>query len=346
MSHAPAEHTGEIVRTSQKIVMPWRTEPSRSLARHERIQRNSEQISTITATLRRSVGNAGFPDARSTHEGESTVLARIALTCCVALAWVIAAAGQSRQPTRLKDGQPDIQGYYEILDVGGSGGLNIEPLVVPWLKNRASPGIVKDPPDGLIPYLPWARARRDEVMNNQEHPTPGVVDTRTRGWPDGTPRINFYYINPFQILQTAGAVVFLYEAQHEFRYVPVDGKPHVDPGVKLWMGSSRGRWEGTTLVIDVRNVYDRVRLSVQGDFHSDAVKITERWTWTSKDTITMTATFDDPKVYSRPWTAGTMMKRITEPGFELMEYSGVEGDRDQHLQVDIAGGKKKEQEKK
>ena len=269
-------------------------------------------------------------------------MARIALVCCAVFAWVVAAAGQGAQPTKRKDGQPDIAGYYEILDMGGSGGLNIEPLSQPWMKGRVSPSIVKDPPGGLIPYLPWARARRDEVMNHQEHPTTGVVDTRTRGWPDGTPRINFYYINPFQVLQADGAVVFLYEAQHEFRFVPLDGRPHADPGVKLWMGSSRGRWEGKTLVIDVRNVYDRVRLSVQGDFHSDEVKITERWTWTDRDAVEMTATFDDPKVYSRPWTAATKMKRITDPSFELMEYSGVEGDRDQHLQVDIGAGAKQD----
>ncbi len=268
-------------------------------------------------------------------------MARIALICCVVIAWVASAAGQSWQPTVRKDGQPDIAAYYEILDGGGSGGLNIEPLTAAWLR-KPSPSIVKDPPGGMIPYLPWARARRDEVQNNQDHPTPGAVDTRTRGWPDGTPRINFYYVNPFQILQTDRAVVFLYEAQHEFRYVPVDGRPHVDPGVKLWMGSSRGRWEGTTLVIDVRNVSDRVRLSVQGDFHSDDVKITERWTWVNRDTIEMTATLDDPKVYSRPWTVGTRMQRIKDPRFELMEYSGVEGDRDQFLQVDIAGGKKQD----
>src|SRR5258706_1743709 len=142
-------------------------------------------------------------------------MAGIALICCVVIAWVASAAGQSWQPTVRKDGQPDIAAYYEILDGGGSGGLNIEPLTAAWVR-KPSPSIVKDPPGGMIPYLPWARARRDEVQNNQDHPTPGAVDTRTRGWPDGTPRINFYYVNPFQILQTDRAVVFLYEAQHEF----------------------------------------------------------------------------------------------------------------------------------
>src|SRR6476660_7903607 len=90
---------------------------------------------------------------------------------------------------------------------------------------------------------------------------------------------------PFQIIQPENAVVFLYEAQHEFRYVPLDGRPQPDKGVKLWMGSSRGHWEGNTLVIDVTNNYDRVRFSVVGDFASDDLKVTERWKWIDRDTI-------------------------------------------------------------
>ena len=250
------------------------------------------------------------------------------------------------QPSKRKDRQPDIAGFYQTSNTeGGSGGLNIEPLPNMMGTKRTSPGIVRDPPDGLIPYLPWARARRDEVLNNQAHPNAAVVDTRTRGWPDGVPRINFYYVNPFQILQTDGAVIFLYEAQHEFRYVPLDGRPHADNAVKLWMGSSRGRWEGSTLVVDVRNISDRVRFSVMGDFASDELKVTERWTWIDRNTVNYSATLEDPKVFSRPWTAGMTIRRITEPGYELMEYSGVEGDRDAHLQVDISGTVK-EQEKK
>ncbi len=192
-----------------------------------------------------------------------------------------------------------------------------------------------DPADGMIPYLPWARVRRDEVNKDLTSPNVAQVDTRNRGWPDGVPRINFYFVNPFQIIQTTDAVVFLYEAQHEFRYVPLDGRPQPDKAIQLWMGSSRGHWEGNTLVVTATNHYDRVRLSVAGDFASKDLKVTERWTWLDRDTIDYKVTFEDPNVFSRPWTAGIPIKRVTEPGFELMEYSGVEGDRDAHLMVDI-----------
>lgn len=121
----------------------------------------------------------------------------------------------------------------------------------------------------------------------------------------------------------------------------------MDSGVKLWMRSSRGHWEGTTLVVNVTNHSDRVRFSVMGDFASDELKVTERWKWVDRDTVNYTATLEDPKVFSRPWTAGMTLKRITEPGFELMEYSGVEGEKDQHLMVDIpAALKGKAAEKK
>ena len=275
------------------------------------------------------------------------VSARSALICCATFAWAVTTfgaqqAGSTWRPAMRKDGQPDIEGYYQTVSGKGGAGLHVEnkPAGVAG-SARPSIGIVIDPPDGMIPYLPWARARRDEVQNNQLHPSHAVIDTRTRGWPDGVPRITFYWVNPFQIVQAPGAVLILYESMHEFRYIPLDGRPHIDNGVKLWMGSSRGRWEGNTLVIEVRNISDRVRMSVMGDFASDELKITERWQWLDRDTIMVTATMEDPKVYSRPWTVGERVKRITEPGFEIMEYAGVEGDRDSHLQVDIGTETKK-----
>ena len=235
-------------------------------------------------------------------------------------------------PSYRPDGQPDVQGIWQATT---SGGLAVEALENVMNSGRTSSGIVVDPPDGLIPYLPWARARRDEVKQDHLTPNGAQVDTRTRGWPDGVPRINYYGVNPFQIIQPSGAVVILYESQHEFRYIPLDGRPQPDEGVRLWMGSSRGRWEDTTLIVEVSNVYDRVRLSIAGDFHSDEVQITERWHFVDVNTIEHTATFEDPNVYSRPWTVAGTITRITDAGFELMEYSGVEGDKDAHFMVDI-----------
>ena len=239
------------------------------------------------------------------------------------------------QPVKRKDGQPDIEGIYQATGGGGGAGTNMEPMAGMMGTSATSPGIVIDPADGRIPYLPWARVRREEVQKSHLTPNQAQVDSRNRGWPDGVPRISYYSVNPFQIVQADGAVLMLYEAQHEFRYIPLDGRPQVDSGVKLWMGSSRGRWEGTTLVVEVTSMNDRVRFSVSGDFASDEVKVTERWNWVDRDTIQHSATFEDPKVFSRPFTVAKTLKRNASKGFEIMEYAGVEGEKDAHLMVDI-----------
>ncbi len=112
------------------------------------------------------------------------------------------------------------------------------------------------------------------------------------------------------------------------------------------MGSSRGHWEGNTLVVDVSNISDRVRLSIAGDFASDKLKVRDYWTWMDRNTIKHRATYTDPNVFSRPFTVAMTISRLKEAGYELMESSGVEGERDAHLMVDIPASIKKEQEKK
>ena len=242
-------------------------------------------------------------------------------------------AASTDWPTYLPDGQPNIEGLWHY--VGGSVGLNVEELPNAMGGTRISPSMVVDPPDGIPPYHPWARARRDEVLDNYLRPNHAQVDPQNRGWPDGVPRLN-YYSHFIQILQPPGYVVMLYEVQHEFRVIPLDGRPHPGSDIKLWMGDSRGRWEGNTLVIDVTNHNDSTRFSVVGDFHSDEMRLTERWTLVDPETIEYRATIDDPQVYTRPWTLGVTIKSDTLEGNEILEYAGVEGESDVDLMVGIA----------
>ncbi len=103
------------------------------------------------------------------------------------------------------------------------------------------------------------------------------------------------------------------------------------------MGTSRGRWEGTTLVVEVKNLSDRMRLSLQGDFASDALTVTERWNFVDAHTLQYSATLTDQKVYTQPWTVSHKIERNPDPAFELMEYAGVEGERDVDLMREIIG---------
>ncbi len=120
------------------------------------------------------------------------------------------------------------------------------------------------------------------------------------------------YSSDLQILQPPGHVVFLAGFNHSYRVVPLDGRPHLPENVKLFMGDSRGRWEGNTLIVDVTNNNDKTWLDVIGSFHSDALHVVERFTVVDARTINYEATIEDPKVYTRPWKLALVLERIHE----------------------------------
>ena len=97
-------------------------------------------------------------------------------------------------------------------------------------------------------------------------------------------------------------MLFLSEFSHTFRVIPTDGRPHLGRDIPLYMGDSRGRWEGNTLVVDVTGQRDRVWLDHVGNFYSDGVHVVERWTMFDANAVHYQVTIDDPRVYTRPWT--------------------------------------------
>jgi hypothetical protein len=191
--------------------------------------------------------------------------------------------------------------------------------------------LVIDPPDGKIPYQPWARAKRTEVFQHHTDLTKWeYVDPHTRCFLSGVPRI--FYQGTFQIVQPPGYVVVLQEFNHGSRIIPLDGRPHVGDDIKLWMGDSRGHWEGNTLIVDESNNNDKTWFDLVGDFHSDALHIRERYTFVSAAAIDYQATLDDPKVYTRPFTIALNFRRNV-PGeqaknYELFEEACHEGNQD------------------
>ena len=180
--------------------------------------------------------------------------------------------------------------------------------------------LVVDPPDGMIPYQPWARAQKIE---NAAH----YVDPYTHCLPISAPRI-MASPRTRQIAQYPSYLTIVNESGgHPFRVVYLDGRPHLLESVKLWRGDSRGRWEGNTLVVDTTNFNGRAWFGSGGDFFSDALRVTERLTMVDADTIHYAATIDDSKVLTRPWTMVFALERNREEGYEQMEEGCFESDR-------------------
>jgi len=247
-----------------------------------------------------------------------------------------AAGDKAGTVSRTADGQPDIQGFwanqgrrlatYNIQAMDGASDVHSQ---ISGVQSDAQ-SLVVDPADGKIPYLPWAQAKRQEIFDNHNNPTKWEhVDPHTLCWLSGIPRM--FYQGTFQIMQVPGYVVMLQEFNHAYRIIHLDGRSSLPANVKLWMGDSRGRWDGNTLQVDVSNKNDRTRFDIVGDFHSDAVRIRERFIVVDADTIRYEATFDDPAVYTRPFTMrlnlGRAVRGEAARSYELIEEACREGER-------------------
>jgi hypothetical protein len=206
--------------------------------------------------------------------------------------------------------------------------------------NRTS--LILDPPDGRVPaYTPEAQQRL--AAERAERATRGPADsyadlppwTRciTRGW-NG---IGSNYSSNSQIFQAPGYVVILQELIHEPRFIPLDGRAGLPAGVTQWLGVSRGRWEGDTLVVETRNFDPRA--SYRGS--SPALVLTERYTRTAADEIDYRFTMHDPAIYVRDWTVGRPMRRETGK-ITMFEYACHEGNI--AMAGILAGARKQEQQ--
>jgi hypothetical protein len=275
-------------------------------------------------------------------------MAAIVTVAAVASLTPVSAAGQTWNPPRTPDGQPDIQGYW--IPQGPTGGMTFPTYTLEgghpfderqtaiagenaaganaqqWARALKAQSVVVDPPTGRIPYQPWALEKRQENLAAHTHPTkPEQIDGRARCHLAGVPGTT--YGGDSQIVQTPGYVVLLQEFGHAPRIIPLDGRPHLGPNIRLWQGDSRGRWEGHTLIVETTNTTAKLFDHI-GDFHSDAVRVVERFSFDRPNTIRYEATIEDPKVFTRPWTIGLNLARNTEPGFELLEEACIEGERD------------------
>jgi hypothetical protein len=185
--------------------------------------------------------------------------------------------------------------------------------------------LIVDPPDGRIPPLTPAAQERVAARAQQSrlHPADGPENRslaeRCLMQPNaGPPMLSGGYNNNCQIIQGPGYVAILVEMLHEVRIIPLDGRPHLPPDVRNWLGDSRGRWEGSTLVVDTTNFTGKTAFRGSGE----SLHLTERFTRTAADTIRYEFTVADPESFKKPWSAEHPMRRGQGP---IYEYACNEG---------------------
>lgn len=231
----------------------------------------------------------------------------------------VSAAKPAAAIPRTPEGVPDMQGTW--FTNAGAAAWDIEEHPS-GLGIQGGPSIIVDTPDKKIPYQPWALEHRKDLIENHAYDDP-----QAHCYASGVPRVNYAPFG-FQIHQSKGMVAMTYENFHLFRFIPTTPKPHLPGLFKLFMGDSRGHWEGDTLVVDVTNQNGKTWLDMASNFTSDALHVVERYRMIDANTISYEARMEDPKVYTRPWTMAFTIRREQTPGYELMELACWEGERD------------------
>jgi hypothetical protein len=241
---------------------------------------------------------------KTTRSSLGRTAAFLAATFCLGLP----VTAQTYKAPRSSDGKPDVQGIWEARNTaaagleahGGSSGI------------RAGASVIVDPADGKIPYLPAALKKRDDNFAHR-----ATADPLNKCYLPGVPRV-MYLPFPFQIFQTAEHVAIASEFDHTTRTIFMKGGHYAEGD--FWMGDSRGKWEGDTLVVDVADFGADTWLDMSGNFHSEELHVVERFTRTAADTLQYQATITDPKVFSRPWTIRMPLYLVKDPDAQLYEY--------------------------
>ena len=183
--------------------------------------------------------------------------------------------------------------------------------------------LIVDPPDGRLPArTPEARAKAiDSVISRPwrpaDDPEDRTLSERCLMWGAGPPIIPLPYNNNVQIVQTRDYVMILNEMIHDVRIVPLDGRPHLPPSIRQWKGDPRGRWDGSTLVVETTNFTDKTTVEGSGR----ALRVVERFTRTGPDALRYEFTVEDP-AFARQWSAAWTLTRADGRIFEYACHEG------------------------
>ena len=221
---------------------------------------------------------------------------------------------------RTADQKPDFNGIWQAI---GSAHWNIEPHAADF-SPLVELGAIGAIPAGLgiveggsIPYTSEARAKQQENRADWL-----ALDPVVKCYMPGVPRAT-YLPFPFQIIQSPDHVVMAYEFASASRIVYMD-RPDFEAPIFSWMGHSRGHFEGDSLVIDVTDQVPDTWLDRAGNHHSDALRVTERYTHVGPNTLMYEATLVDPNVYTQAWTLKFPLYRRLDENMQILEFKCVE----------------------
>ena len=223
----------------------------------------------------------------------------------------------------------------ELAARNAAAAARVRPRLVPapgFGERRPAPplaSLIVDPADGRLPPMTADGARRAAEWRTKAAPDyahAGPEDLRpydrciSRGvLGSAFPNI---YSSAIWILQSPGLVVLHHEMIHETWVIPLDGRPHVAPGIRQWMGDSRGRWEGETLVVETANTNGRTGSYARngnGNPTSTALRLVERFSLGRAGTLDYKVRVDDPRTWTRPWTVAFPFER--DPDYLFFEYA-------------------------
>ena len=188
------------------------------------------------------------------------------------------------------------------------------------LTDNLRTSMIVEPPDGKLPPV-TSEGQKRAADRAAERRKQGAIYDQVQNIPIGSrciytnaapPMLPPAYNPAYQIVQSPGYVTILIESLHEVRVIPLDGRPHAPQGVRSWLGDSRGRWEGDTLIVETTNFNDKT--AFRGA--SENMKVTERFTRVSDDAIRYEFTVNDPSTWEIPWKAEMPFVKINGPIFE------------------------------
>ena len=237
----------------------------------------------------------------------------------IVMAGLMSSAAAQQRPATI-GGHPNFNGVWQALNTAN---WNLEAHSAQGLGDFWGLGAIAAIPagktvikgDGKIPYLPAALEQRNK--NRAAWP---AADPEARCFMLGVPRVT-YHTMPFQILQGTGDLLMVYPFDATNRVIYMTD--HSEPPVDTWMGKSDGTWNGNVLVVNTTGQNEKSWLDRAGNFHSNQLKVTERFTLLDSTHIRYEATLEDPQTYSAPWTIRMPLYRHVEDNAEILEFKCV-----------------------